>query len=425
MVTRLTGLLLILLLLLSGLPLVAQDTDPLPETMYVRKGRTAPAHACVGEDCERLALLPAGAGVTVIGGVEGRELKRSPLWYEVQLDCPCFDYESRKLSGAPPADEEGVMSSWNPYWSPDGTRIATVVTGDLYVWDVQSGERLVKEGLEPFSPHDMAWSSDGLRIVIGGYVYSDDVPEQNLLILGADGQLRTTLDGQDGMIRGVAWSHDGTRIAAAGTELRIWDVQRGVSLVTVESSAGTVAWSPDDSRIVAGGGMEVELQVRDAASGTVLDSLGRTGPVSHIAWSPDGTRIAYTGHKGDRPYGALYVWDRTSQGRPDSLAESSWGLDASWSPDGRFLVSTVDSVVWILDPADGKVLASLTTERDFVGGFLGHVAWSPGGNQIAAAGIGDGVGTSAWVWDLTLIPEGQTRAFIHSSQLIPDAAADG
>ena len=420
MYTRLTGLLLlILLLLLSGLPLAGQ------ETMAVKPGDVAPAFACAEEDCERLALLPAGAGVTVIGGVEGRELKRSPLWYEVQLDCPCFDYESRKLSGAPPADEEGVMSSWNPYWSPDGTRIATVVTGDLYVWDVQSGERLVKEGLEPFSPHDMAWSSDGLRIVIGGYVYSDDVPEQNLLILGADGQLRTTLDGQDGMIRGVAWSHDGTRIAAAGTELRIWDVQRGVSLVTVESSAGTVAWSPDDSRIVAGGGMEVELQVRDAASGTVLDSLGRTGPVSHIAWSPDGTRIAYTGHKGDRPYGALYVWDRTSQGRPDSLAESSWGLDASWSPDGRFLVSTVDSVVWILDPADGKVLASLTTERDFVGGFLGHVAWSPGGNQIAAAGIGDGVGTSAWVWDLTLIPEGQTRAFIHSSQLIPDAAADG
>ena len=283
----------------------------------------------------------------------------------------------------------------------------------------------MKEGLEPFSPHDLAWSPDGSRIVIGGYVYSDDVPEQNLLILGADGQLRTTLDGQDGMIRGVAWSRDGTRIAAVGTELRIWDVQRGVSLVTVESSAGTVAWSPDDSRIVAGGGMEVELQVWDAASGALLNSLDRTGPVGHVAWSPDGSRIAYTGHKGDRPYGALYVWDRTSQGRPDSLAESSWGLDASWSPDGRFLVSTVDSVVWILDPADGRVLASLTTERDFVGGFLGHVAWSPGGNQIAAAGIGDGVGTSAWVWDLTLIPEGQTRAFIHSSQLIPDAAAVG
>ena len=412
-------LLSLMLLILAGLPLAAQEVAPLTATgtMVVKPGAPAPTFTCVEEDCDRLAWLPAGASVTVIGAVEGRELRRSPLWYEVQLDCPCFDYESRKLSGAPPADEEGVMSSWNPYWSPDGTRIATVVTGDLYVWDVQSGERLVKEGLNPFSPHDMAWSPDGRRIIIGGYVYPDDVPEQNLLILGADGQLRMTLDGQDGMIRGVAWSHDGTRIAATGTELRIWDVQRGVSLVTVESSAGTVAWSPDDSRIVAGGGMEVELQVRDAASGTVLDSLGRTGPVSHIAWSPDGTRIAYTGHKGDRPYGALYVWDRTSQDRPDSLAESSWGLDASWSPDGRFLVSTVDSVVSILDPADGRVLASLTTERDFVGGFLGHVAWSPGGNQIAASGIGDGMGTSAWVWDLTLVPEGQPPAWIHSSQL--------
>ena len=92
MYTRLTGLLLILLLLLSGLPLAAQ------ETMAVRPGDVAPAFVCAEEDCERLALLPAGAGVAILGEVEGREREGSSLWYEVLLDCHCFDYE-RQVPG--------------------------------------------------------------------------------------------------------------------------------------------------------------------------------------------------------------------------------------------------------------------------------------------------------------------------------------
>ena len=64
MYTRLTGLLLlILLLLLSGLPLAAQEVALLQkaEVMIVRPGEAAPAFACAEEDCERLAWLPAGA----------------------------------------------------------------------------------------------------------------------------------------------------------------------------------------------------------------------------------------------------------------------------------------------------------------------------------------------------------------------------
>ncbi len=421
MVTRLTGLLLILLLLLSGLPLVAQDTDPLPETMYVRKGRTAPAFACAEEDCERLALLPAGAGVTVIGGVEGRELKRSPLWYEVLLNCPCFDYESRQLSGDPATDEEGYMRSWFPYWSPDGSRIATVIYNKLYIWDAGSGELLVTEALNPFTPSDMAWSPDGTRIVVSGYVYPNDAPEQNLLLLDADGQSRTSLEGQAGQISAVAWSHDGTRIVAAGTETRIWDALEGTSLLAIGTSSTVVDWSPDDTRIVTGGGQQVELHVWDAASGALLDTLERAGPAHHVVWSPDGARIAYAGHSGERPYGALYIWDTNRRERSASLAESSWGLDVSWSPDGRFLAATVDSVVSILDAADGRKLASLTTREDFVGGFLGHVAWaqdwSPDGSQIAASGIGNGEDVAAWIWDVTLVLEAPPRVWIHSSYL--------
>ena len=66
MYTRLIGLLLLILsLLLSGLPLAAQEVALLQkaEVMIVRPGEAAPAFACAEEDCERLAWLPAGARV--------------------------------------------------------------------------------------------------------------------------------------------------------------------------------------------------------------------------------------------------------------------------------------------------------------------------------------------------------------------------
>ena len=130
MYSRLTGLLLlILLLLLAGLPLAAQ------ETMAVRPGEAAPAFTCAEEDCERLAWLPAGARVAVIGQVEGRELEGSPQWYDVLLDCPCFDYESHSLNELPDikGPEPNIWHPWQPFWAPDSARIATIVGSGLHL----------------------------------------------------------------------------------------------------------------------------------------------------------------------------------------------------------------------------------------------------------------------------------------------------
>ena len=435
MYTKVTGLLLILLLLLSGLPLAAQEVALLQkaEVMFVRPGEAAPAFACAEEDCERLAWLPAGARVWIIGQVEGRELEGSPQWYDVLLDCPCFDYEISNLTAVPSLGlDSQPWHLWHPYLSPDGSRIATVNAVFLYIWDAASGERLLKKMLEPFNLYHMAWSPDGAHIVAGGHTH--DTPERNLLVLDADGQSLAPLEGQVGEVWGMAWSPDGTRIVSVGNELRIWDVQQGTSLVTVESSAPSVDWSPDGTRFVTGGYGE-GLQVRDSTSGELLSALdgGDVGTIQDVEWSPDGTRIAYASVH-ENSGSAIRVWDVTSQDHPEPLIESTdWISDVSWSPDSSFLVSGVEGVVLILDPDDGRALAGLTKRGDFDRWIhLGPVDWSPEGNRIAATGFSIPptnderlVSMLALVWDLTLIPEGQTRAFIHSSQLIPDAAADG
>jgi hypothetical protein len=68
-----------------------------------------------------------------------------------------------------------------------------------------------------------------------------------------------------------------------------------------------VAWSPDGTRLLTGGGDD-GVRVWDAATAEPLHQLtGHTGGVRAVAWSPDGTRLLTGG--GD---GTVRVWDATS-----------------------------------------------------------------------------------------------------------------
>ncbi len=415
----------LLLLLVSGPPLAAQ------ETLVVTAGESAPAFECLEADCERLAWLPAGASVTVTGQVEGRDLEGSALWYEVLLDCPCFDYERRNLQDLPPLQEEEESNGfhlWRPVFSPTGDRIATVIDGHLYIWEAASGVRLVQTWLDDMHTGAMAWSPDGTHIVVGGHTH--EPPDRNLLLLDARGWVVSALDGQAGRILDVAWSPDGTRIAAVGDELRIWNVKGESPPVTVNVAASDVAWSPaDESLLLASGAMTSDgtqgfLQIRDGNSGALLNELDTGCLVADATFSPDGTLVAWAGF--GEECGGLFVWDLVSQELSATLTTSPWPIDVDWSPDGNFLVANVYLSGQILNAENGRVHATLVEVGE--GLAPGLADWSQDGRRIALSGYdstgfrvnrsqGPLVEYVAWVWNLTLIPEGPTRAFIHSSQL--------
>ena len=445
--TRFTGLLLLILsLLLSGLPLAAQEVALLQkaEVMIVRPGEAAPAFACAEEDCERLAWLPAGARVAVISQVEGRELEGSPQWYEVLLDCPCFDYDKIALSDLPFLDPDtDNFAMLHPDFSPAGERIAAVHGSFLYVWDAQSGELLVKEMLDefPLQHMDMSWSPDGKRILVVGATIDDQIASRNiLLLLDADGQSRRSLDLQDGFAMGVAWSNDGTRFLTTGDALRIRDGQQGELLITIDALFTTAAWSPDDTRIITGGYVDQagdmslagELALWESASGDLLEFRDTGCHIASIKWSPDNSRIAWGNI--DESCGGLHVFEVTSGNISDSLTDDSLAFTVTWSPDGRFLMANMGYKVQLLDPDDGRVHAILAEPDN--GFFPGMADWSPAGDRIAIAGftstppMGNQRGRStksyaAWIWDLTLIPDGRTLTFIHSSLLGNAAPGDG
>ncbi len=448
MFSRLLSL-LTLLLILSALPLAAQ------ETMIVAEGNLAPAFTCADENCERLAWLPVGAGVSVIGQVEGRELEGSTHWYEVLLECPCFDFERSQLQDLPDTrdPERDVSYLWRLSWSPDSQHIATVTRDGFHVWDADSGERLLHETLDLFHPSSMAWSPDGSRIAAGGgfhFVQQGDEritqvkPERSLLLIDADGRSPHPLSGQEGGVWGLGWSHDGTRIATVGDTLRILDAQQGDTLLSVEAGGMHLAWSPDDRHVALierGEDPEISaLRLRDAVSGTVVASMEGDADThfDNVAWAPDGERLAYTSYtvverEGDNGLvtgSALHVWDAFGQNPPQTLLTTSdWILSFDWSPDGRFLVLPLQGGIHMLDARDGRRIASLAPKSVPNYGkwpegrfMLYSVDWSPDGRRVAATGSDPAeristIQPAALVWDLTLIPEGPVRAFVHSGQL--------
>lgn len=121
-----------------------------------------------------------------------------------------------------------------------------------------------------------------------------------------------------------------------------------------------IAWSPDGSRIAF---VEITdqwtveaLRVVDVAAGptSVSEALIDPGTLASLCkpdWSPDGTRIAFWAREADGSGTALVDYDVGSVSPPASLGLTSRGgcQDVSWSPDGTRWVVSLDGAIRIVD----------------------------------------------------------------------------
>jgi uncharacterized repeat protein (TIGR01451 family) len=151
-------------------------------------------------------------------------------------------------------------------------------------------------------------------------------------------------------------------------------------LTNVPAFDGQPAWSPDGSKIAFSsqrdgpGNTEIYVMNADGSGQTRLteNTWGDFSPV----WSPDGSKIAFTSYGGKAFY-SIYVMNADGSGIAEVTA-TPWDDGADWSPDGSKIAFQRDSEIFVMN-ADGSGQTNLTKDP----GVDAQPVWSPNGSKIA------------------------------------------
>ncbi len=224
----------------------------------------------------------------------------------------------------------------SPHWSPDGKRIAYVLTKadleksayDSNVWlidaDGKNPRQLTHARGTDFRPR---WSPDGKTIAF----VSDRDGKNALWLMPPDGGEPRKLVDPPTPVRELEWSPDGKSIAFSRLDEPTAEEEKRIR-------------KKDDARVVGEGAKRVHLYLADVETGNVRRLTNGAFSVSTFDWSPSGTEIAF-----DRGPGTglddLYRTDiyavnvKSGELKPLVVRRGS-DRNPVYSPDGRWLAFT-------------------------------------------------------------------------------------
>lgn len=273
----------------------------------------------------------------------------------------------------------GRLSHRSPRWSPDGDRLAYVVSGDgvpqIHVRWMDSGDSGAITNLTE-AVQDLAWSPDGRRIA-----FTSRVPESRKPFVSLPPKPEAA-DWADPpkVIERMLYRSDGSGFLKEGfVHLFVVSAEGGTPRQLTSGPfdhGGQPVWSPDGSHLLISANRHesAESQPRNSeiyeirvADGRVRALTDRYGPNGSPAVSPDGRRIAYLGFD-DRYQGyqvtRLYVMDR--DGGNSRVLTESLDRDARqphWDEQGRGIYFLYDDLgetklAWMPLEGDLQTLAS-------------------------------------------------------------------
>ncbi len=273
--------------------------------------------------------------------------------------------------------------------SPDGKRVLSAGSDKTArVWDLATGRAVTLPLRHTDMVYHARFSPDGRRVATA----SDDKTAR--VWDAATGEPVTPPLEHPGQVMHVTFSPDGRWLATASSVkvARVWDAVNGKPITPPlphsGGSVGAIAFSPDGTRLAACGGEAVTVwavQTGKRLHSFPSDEKHRT--YHEVAFSPDGSRLA-AGGQSTRPR----VWDTATGRLLHVFDHKPGGLDLDFSPDGQYLVTAGDDKfgrVW--EVATGNPVTPPLPH----GGQLYRARFSPDGRWVATAS-GDGTARVWW-----------------------------
>ncbi|PVH74834.1 vegetative incompatibility protein HET-E-1 [Cadophora sp. DSE1049] len=237
-----------------------------------------------------------------------------------------------------------------------------------------------------------------------------------------------TLEGHNGAVSSVAFSHDSKLLVSTSTDtiVKVWNTATGMIQQTLEGHSDMV-WSAAfsyDSKLLASASLDTTIKVWDVTTGILQQTLnGHKDALRSVAFSHNSKLLASASH--DK---TVKIWDTTTgmiQQTLEGHSDRVWSV--AFSHNSKLLASASwDTTIKIWDPNTGTLKQTLVGHKNIV--------WSAAfscDSKLLASASDD---MTIKVWDVATGMLQQTLeghrdrlrsvAFAHDSKLLASASCD-
>lgn len=268
-------------------------------------------------------------------------------------------------------------------FSPDGNLLATSGYREVLLWNPADGQLVRRISNLAERPHDIEFTADGktLAVAAGTPGQLGEVKFFNV----DNGALIADLFTTDDEVFAVAFSPDGTRLAAAAADrsIRLFDVATRQQQKLIEDHADwvmDVAWSPDGKK-VATASRDKTSKVFDSTTGESQSTFNGHGqPVFGVGFLPDGNSVATSGRDN-----RIRVWAVADAKQAREIGFGGEVFRIRTTPDGMSFAGSADKLARQHNLTNGQQVKQFGPHNDWVYSVTYHA-----GSKKVASGSHDG-----------------------------------